>query len=135
MFKYEGIFGERMMALGEELFHQYQYDFYGLTQEQMILGTSTRSGAERESEAKVFDMLLLNTSGKELIPIPDYMIDLAIQNDNDEKGSLYYLLNFHEGDKSIKKGGKYWNSYDKYLKSLHCSKYQAVGVTSNSPIV
>ncbi|NME69300.1 hypothetical protein [Flammeovirga aprica] len=113
----EGFLSERLMAIGEELFHQYQFYLYGITQENKKAGTSPRSTAEIEAEAKIFDMLLINSADKQLSLIPDYMVELAIPSM--EKGSLSYLLNFHDGDKSIKKNGDYWISFENYLKSFY----------------
>ncbi|MEN7551828.1 RHS repeat-associated core domain-containing protein [Rapidithrix thailandica] len=113
---YEEGFGKRAMAIGEELFHQFQFMTYNITLEEKKNGTEARKTPTIESEAKVFDMVLLNSLEIELIPTPVYMMDLVMPSA--DENSLFNLINFSE-DKVINKDSQYWDNYIKYLDSFN----------------
>jgi len=69
-------------VISEEIFHQLQNILYEITAEKILEGTASRTGTEIEGEAKVFNKLVLDEIGIEVVLTPAYLVDLFLLESN-----------------------------------------------------
>jgi RHS repeat-associated protein len=98
-------------VIAEEFFHQFQNIEYGITMENTINQTSSRTVTEIEAEAKVFDKLVLDELGIDISnsPLPTYLSDVFYEWNN------VGLISKNE-NKKIE--GNLKNDYNSYFTSF-----------------